>query len=196
MSSFNVQGGFGVLDDGHRAMLLRSLVWQRAQDAMEKIDFGSNNPPPSWSWMSYQGSIDYLDLPFNQVEWEVGDILSPWSIGATKSGGYSVGSDSSFRVTARGLDIQGAKTSDEASIILDDPNRMDELEPSIKCVVLGRLKDPGQDFKHRRTHYVLLVVPVEANAGDGSPIYNRVGVGFMPGDLVDFSEPGKMGELQ
>lgn len=206
ISSFNARGAFGILDDGHPGMRLRTLAWQRAQDALQKIDFGNSrwiDRPPSWSWMAYQGAIDYLDLPFNQLEWEEDDIHWQWSNSAEKawSGGFA--SDYSkcpltLTVHTRAFDVQKARISNGASIILDDPSRMDELELELKCVVLGRLQPGDQMMESResRTHYTLLVTPMEQQERDTSPVYNRVGVGFMPGDVMDFSEQGTRGELR
>ncbi|KAG6359198.1 hypothetical protein INS49_012718 [Diaporthe citri] len=187
ISSLEVRGGFGVLDDGNRGLLWRSLLWQRARDApsgLKRIEFELLKgvavaiiPPPSWSWMTYKGAIDYMDLPFNEVDWEEKDIWSRWSRGTGNSWSYS----GDFLT---------------ANIVLDDPDRTDELESFLKCVVLGRLKGQEKESSDARTHYVLLVTPVSPQGQDLSLIYNRVGVGYMPGGLIDFSEQGTPGELR
>lgn len=133
------------------------------------------------------------------MEWE-DDIRSPWSFSEEEPWSYSVDQDSTshleLTVAVRGFDLQEAMTSDGASIILDDPHSMDESGPSIKCVVLGRLKDQGQASRHGRTHYVLLVTPAKSQDGGGSHVYIRVGVGYMPGDLIDYSEQRTLGKLR
>lgn len=209
ISSFDVRGGFGVLDDGDPGLLWRSLLWQRARKAprgLKRIEFeklkgvaGAIIPPPSWSWMAYKGAIDYLDLPFKEVDWEEHDICSRWSRGTGKSWTYSgdyLTCPLELTVHGRSFDLQTARESDSASIVLDDPDRVDELEPLLKCVVLGRLKHQGKESSDARTHYVLLVTPTVPQGGGSSPIYNRVGVGYMPGALIDFGKQMNPGELR
>jgi hypothetical protein len=39
---------------------------------MERINPSPHLPEqkaPSWSWMAYKGGINYMDIPFNDVEW-------------------------------------------------------------------------------------------------------------------------------
>ncbi|KAK2597572.1 hypothetical protein N8I77_012351 [Diaporthe amygdali] len=209
ISSFDVRGGFGILDDGGRGLLWRSLLWKRAQDAssgLRRIEFGLLKgaavaiiPPPSWSWMAYKGAIDYLGLPFDEVDWEKDDIYSRWSRGAGKSWSYSgdyLTCPLEMTVHGRSFDLQEARTSCSASIVLDDPDRMDKLEPFLECVVLGRLKGQTKESTDARTHYVLLVTPKAPQDGGSSPSYNRVGVGYMPGSFIDFSKQGIPGELR
>ncbi|KAH8787914.1 heterokaryon incompatibility protein-domain-containing protein [Diaporthe sp. PMI_573] len=209
ISSFEVRGGFGVLDDGDRGLLWRSLLWQRGHDAaneLKRIDFQSPKvgtaviiSPPSWSWMAYKGAIDYLDLPFDGVDWEEDDIRFRWLSGTGNSWSYSgdcLACPLELTVCGRSFDLRAARASDSASIMLDDPDRTDELEPFLKCVVLGRSKGQAQDSSDARAHYVLLVTPSEPPGGGSSPIYNRAGVGYVPGALIDFTEQVVPGELR
>lgn len=199
ISSFDVRGGFGVLDDGARGLLWRSLLWQRAQDeprGLRRIEFESLKagavgiiPPPSWSWMAYTGPISYLDLPFNEVDWEEHDISSRWLSGTGNSWSYSgdcLTCPLELTVHGRPFDLQAARSSDRARIVLDDPDRIDELGPFLKCVVLGKSRGQEKESRDAKTHYVLLVTPTATQDGDVSPIYNRVGVGYLPGTLIDF----------
>ncbi|KAF3766598.1 HET-domain-containing protein, partial [Cryphonectria parasitica EP155] len=78
VQSFGVSGGYGVLNDTKNpGMLRRSMLWHRASDCttLRRISF-ARSAPPTWSCMSYEGPIDYPDLPFAQVEWEQCDIQS------------------------------------------------------------------------------------------------------------------------
>lgn len=209
ISSFDVRGGFGVLDDGDRGLLWRSLLWQRAHDAPEglkRIEFETPKDgavaiisPPSWSWMAYKGAIGYLEPPFDGVDWEEDDIWSQWLSGAGNSWSYSgdcLTCPLKLTVHGRSFDLQAARTSDSAGIVLDDPDRTDELESFLKCVILGRSKGQAQDLGDTRTHYVLLVTPAGLQDGDSSPFYKRVGVGYMPGALIDLDEQVVSGELR
>lgn len=209
ISSFKVRGGFGVLDDERHGWLGRSLLWLRAPDAtggLTRIDFEALNdaavtiiPPPSWSWMAYKGAIDYLYLPFNEVDWEERDICSRWLRGTKNSWSYSgdtLTCPLKLTVHGRWFDLEAARASNISSIILDDPDRTDELEVSLRCVVFGRLKYQTEESSETRIHYVLLVKPTPSQDGGSSPIYNRVGVGYMPGALIDFSKQVVPGELR
>lgn len=210
VSSFKVQGGYGVLDDAGSGLLWRSLLWQRAHDApngLKRINFQSAEGDttaimsiPSWSWMAYKGEIDYLDLPFDGVDWEEEDIRSRWLSGTESLWSYSGDSLTcplELTVRGRSFDLQAARASDSGDIILDDPHGLtDELEPFLKCVILGRSKGQTHDPGDARTSYVLLVTPAEAPDGGSTPIYTRVGVGYMPGDLIDLDKEAVPGELQ
>lgn len=209
ISSFEVRGGFGVLDDGGRGLLWRSLLWQRAHDApngLKRIDFQSRKggtgviiSPPSWSWMAHKGAIDYLNLPFDGVDWEEEDIRSRWLSGTGNSWSYSgdcLTCPLELTVYGRPFDLQAARTSDSGDIILDDPDGPDELEHFLKCVILGRSKGQTQDSGDARTYYVLLVTPAKTPDGGSTLIYHRVGVGCMPGDLINLDEEAVPGELR
>lgn len=205
--SHNIRGGFGVLDDENHGLLRRSLSWRRAdsQVGLEKIDFSgviglsaTVPKPPTWSWMAYNGAIEYMDLPFDQVDWEKQDIVSPWSTSPLETWSYS-GDSSNFplglKVLARQFD--GGKAADileDATIVLDVP-QVDNL--ALECVILGSLKSPDHRSRDERIHFVLLVTIEEPQGHHrGLRIYNRAGVGSMPGRLICFNGEGSWGEIQ
>lgn len=104
------------------ALLRRSLLWHRAPEVggLEEIDFkAKKSAPPSWSWMAYKGGIDYLELPFGQVEWEENEIVSPWSSSAL--GRWYSSDDFSgivnFRILARSFWWHGKVTMEDAKIV-------------------------------------------------------------------------------
>lgn len=75
-------GGFGVFDDS-RSLLPRSLLWQRGAEvtSLNKISFppDTHTRLPTWSWMAYDGGIDFLDLPLGEVDWNVSEIQGNWT---------------------------------------------------------------------------------------------------------------------
>lgn len=149
--------------------------------------------------MAYKGAIDYLDLPFDGVEWEKDDIRSRWLNSADKSWTYS--RDCSvcpleLTVKAWVFDLKAAQALDKDSIILDDPGKTEELGVPLKCVILGRLKTQMQDLRDARRHYVLLVIPKVPQGGGAFRIYNRVGVGYVSGELIGLNEQVAQGELR
>ncbi|KAK4212327.1 hypothetical protein QBC37DRAFT_483945 [Rhypophila decipiens] len=161
LKAFGTEGGFGIFDEGPflRGHLGRSLLWVRGDDveALEEIDFPVTlgtitlssraqddnastsrdlpGPPPSWSWMAYNGGIDYLDLEFDGIDWE-GGISSPWTrpgwgIAPTKPGIF--GSDgihgagcAVLSAMARSFDFQ-----------LEIPRTGGELADRISTVEIG-----------------------------------------------------------
>ena len=86
--AFDTSGEFGVFDYVrsllHRS-LLRSRDWNEA--TLDKITFPANSQikVPTWSWMAFKGGIDYLELPFDGVDWEKQEIRSPWTSGSRGS---------------------------------------------------------------------------------------------------------------
>jgi len=70
--AFIVKGGFGILDDGDTqdgSFFHQSLLWQCGEERYDGeylvgIEFPNDGRAqvPSWSWMAYQGGIDYLHL--------------------------------------------------------------------------------------------------------------------------------------
>ena len=48
--------------------LYRNLLWQTSDNKMERIVYKNRNVP-SWSWMAYNGSIQFIDIPFGTVDW-------------------------------------------------------------------------------------------------------------------------------
>lgn len=206
VQSFGVYGGFGVLDDGRPGLLQRSLLWCRGSEeaSLEKIRFDGHDqlqvthetpPPPSWSWMAYKGGIEYLNLPFGEVDWEEIDILSPWSTSLPGTW-YSSDPDTGptgLSVIARKFEFGDNERVDER-LIYDTP----ELTGSgsgLKCVVLGRTKNSGQEVRDS-THYVLLVRPKVPQVNRGGPFYERAGVGYMPGNRIRLGQRGVLAKVQ
>jgi hypothetical protein len=52
-----------------QSFLRRSLLWQRSEERdTDRINYGARIVP-SWSWMAYNGSIEFTDMPFGSMEW-------------------------------------------------------------------------------------------------------------------------------
>lgn len=160
IGDLNVFGCFGMLDSNQPGLLRRSILWRRAKDvaSLKLIDFGNSvKAPPTWSWMAYDGPIDYLELPFGQVEWEQHDIRSLWSqstIGKRYSTDGSADA-ASLHVVARRF-TPDAKTRVEEVDIISDIDTAWEM----RCVVLGRLRMPFQEARSQ-LHFALLVAEAE-----------------------------------
>lgn len=204
--SFGVHGGFGVLDDDTPGLLRRSLLWCRASDvgSLERINFQDNGrqkvhhgvpSPPTWSWMAYHGGIEYLDLPFDEVEWENDDILSPWTSSqpgtwySSDPGRHTTG----LSVIVREFDLE-ATAKPDSRLVYDIPTTASGLRMEAKCVILGKMKGADQSEKNR-LHYVMLVSPTFPQVSRAGLAYKRVGVGCMPGHLIHVDEAGELARV-
>lgn len=187
LSDLNTHGGFGVFDDG-QSLLRRSLLWQRSkhEPTLSKIVFPPerNMIVPTWSWMAYKGGIDFLDLPLGGMDWQKSEIHSPWIPSASeiyhttdKSGNIEMSA------VAREYEIQSER-SKEFTIIYDIPKTEGQ---SLRCIVMGRRRGDGKPEDSR--HYVLFITP----KGGSAKVYERVGVGYMPGTFIKPKAPGSQG---
>ncbi|KAI1079560.1 hypothetical protein F5B20DRAFT_581016 [Whalleya microplaca] len=179
--AFDTKGGFGVFDNNKESFFHRSLLWLRGSDelSLSRITFPAElqMTVPSWSWMAYTGGIDYLDPPFDGMEWEQQNIQSPWFLG-TSDFVYTAGQAGVCEIGACASDFVIKDFGKGSSRIVNDmPNRSDGPGPSVKCVVIGRQK--GHQPPEQRTHYVVLVS--HKHVAGGKEVYERVGVGYMPG---------------
>lgn len=175
LRTLNVQGGFGVFDEGkNRGLLRRSLLWHRGEKvpSLTRIVFPADRAAvPSWSWMAYTGGIDYLNLDFGGMQWE--DLESPWSRREDGEG------DNALIADAREYDRHKAAQGEDL-LIFDTPAGSDRYKPM--CVVLGIRR--GSMPRDDRRHCILLVVPMPNPKGDGTEVFERVGVGYLPGKCI------------
>ncbi|KAF2821886.1 hypothetical protein CC86DRAFT_426448 [Ophiobolus disseminans] len=80
--TFNMKRGVGIFDDGPGGELFhRSILWQRGEEVdprdFMRTDFRNRSSSvPSWSWMAYEGGIDYVDPPFASAHW-LDEIILP-----------------------------------------------------------------------------------------------------------------------
>jgi hypothetical protein len=129
--------------------------------------------------MAYEGGIDFLELPLGGVEWPESEIHSPWKKKDPR-GYHTSGQSGSMELSAiaRNFDIKTFSPS-EFMIVYDIPQT--EGIP-LACIVMGRRVENGRPRSAWR-HYVLFITPKTTEAG----VYERVGVGFMPGTFIDMS---------
>jgi len=50
--------------------LYRNLLWLRSNGKVKRIRY-TTQIMPSWSWMAYNGSIKFIKIPFNCVDWNI-----------------------------------------------------------------------------------------------------------------------------
>lgn len=196
----------GVFGDGSPGLLRRSLLWCRGSDeaSLKRIFFppqgqgpwGDGASPPSWSWMAYQGGIDYLEKPFDPIEWAYGDVISPWSgaaMGTWSSCGDSGAGRAGLEAVVREIKHDAWKEP-HAEVIFDNPAVARGFK-GLKCVILGRLQ--SQSHVQSRTHCVMLVAPFNSvpKGHRRGAWYERVGVGYLCSDLIELGEPGTLASI-
>lgn len=196
ITNFGVQGGFGLFENSRvPGELRRSLLWHRAADvdSLEPISFKGHRGlaagatrPPTWSWMAYEGGIEYLDLPFGQIDWEKDDILATGTWSDKDGTGATVG----LSVNARSINTETLSGALGERIVLDAPNKTNR---PFTCVVLGKLLEPEKPVSDR-THFVLLVTRASL-AARREQIYHRVGVGSVPGSRIELDGPAARGKI-
>ncbi|KAH8647683.1 hypothetical protein BX600DRAFT_518111 [Xylariales sp. PMI_506] len=214
LQSLHIGGAFGVFDD-RQSYLNRSLLWHRGSDfdSLRPIQFpadlraGPLPPVPSWSWMAYEGGIDYLEPPFLEVEWEKQELRAPswppiegWEAEqpeqssmvaaeeATHGGVGLFGAVPLLSAVVRDFDVPLAPNKRAVDIIYDQPDRFKsgkERSESLKCVVVGKLKKSVREEDRR--HYVLIVAP---RSGEPGGVYERVGAGYMTASCISSTPIG------
>ncbi|KAI1122254.1 HET-domain-containing protein [Nemania abortiva] len=190
--AFKTHGGYGVFT----CYFGRSLLWQRdtrLQSVMTPIHFPTSQKykVPSWSWMAYEGAIDFMDLPFGKVNWEEGEIRSPWSppsLATPSSSHLSIISNASWHtadkngrndLTAIARDFS---TSADARIVYDGGKR--PRDQIVKCVLVGRSKT-SMRMDNEKFYYVLVIAQKQ-----DARSYERIGVGTLPGSLITLKQTG------
>jgi hypothetical protein len=201
---FGTKGGFGIFDDGdkpERGLFHRSILWQRGEEldpevGLVPIEFPpeKNIHVPSWSWMAYQGGIDYTDPPGGTADWATDDISEPWTrgFGSTIS---SAPQDGIIAIAATVRDFTVAnRRPDEVKLVYDTGRTTSSDGQRVKCVVVA--KDKIGRSEDSKRHYVLLVAPKATISGRGRRIYERIGAGFMLGKHIALAGAGIQAEIQ
>lgn len=202
VESFGFTGGFGALhDEKNLGILRRSMLWHRASDysSMKKISF-DGAAPPTWSWMAYEGQIEYLDLPFRKMDWASfeRDLQPPWTVSGPKRWYSSNDPPETMVMTVlvKDLELSSSLTVQAARIIFDVTDGASPRKPP-KCVVLGRLVETlaGRQDNSETSLAVLLVSADTSRQISGIPVYNRIGVASVPSTWVKTAREGSKGFL-
>lgn len=191
IGAFNKQGGYGVFE----RYFGRSLLWQRDTSieniAMKDIQFPSNKDikVPTWSWMAYEGGISFMDIPFDGVLWTEDEgeegIRSPWTQNDASGSTWHTGnSDERIDLICRVRDFEVDLAKHK--VIYDKLVR--PRGRIVKCVVIGRKKSKAPTDLAEQEHYILVVSPKVDSECKG--IYERVGVGSLPGSWIVMDGPG------
>ncbi|KAM0228896.1 hypothetical protein ACHAPO_010420 [Fusarium lateritium] len=183
------KGGYGIFDDGPgHGLFHRSLLWQRSdgEPVLELIDFSKRpeHSVPTWSWMAFKGGIDYLDPPFNKVDWEMKEVESPWS--RTSGGSEGTLSSRQLKVNVRPFNVAGHRPGD-IELIYDNPERKATSEGyRPKCVILATSKEGGQ--RNEKSFYVMILIEAPNTDSHGEQVFTRLGVGRMMGKYIGWED--------
>lgn len=193
LRTMGCKGGLGVVDEVEpKGLLRRSLLWRRGSDmgtkGLTRIKFPIDRAMlavPSWSWMAYTGSIDYLDLGFGRFDWE--ELGSPWSgraIGVSRTDDRQPSMTLTAEAWLYDYDVTkynpNAEIQREGQLFFDNPGGSDQ--PELMSVVLGIEK--GAKASRDKIHYLIVIKVTKTLDRDGRRICERVGSGYLPGRRV------------
>ncbi|KAM0427798.1 hypothetical protein ACHAPT_007255 [Fusarium lateritium] len=180
MSAFKTRGGYGVF----QAFFERSLFWQRPESgSLARITYPADRNVPSWSWMTYDGSITYVDAPFGQVDWTK-DYESPFEVNTKKRYWEANGSNPTPIIkskSARKFSSSADPKEVLGKIRFDLETTAYHHFRALRCVVIGRGK--SVDSEHAALHYVLVIT---ASPSGKPQAYVRVGVGILLKSLISW----------
>lgn len=158
--------------------LHRLLLWQRSgpesfgpqkRDIRKRIQY---SPPgvPSWSWMAYQGSIQFMDIRFGNLDLAVDLRFDPDNMGALITQVYEfcgcqLEQELAMEVRGRLKLVLGGV--EKGWIIYDIDNEKDLSQE--RCIVVGRC---GLEY------YILVVRHREGDE------YERVGIGSVQPECI------------
>jgi hypothetical protein len=126
---------------------------------MENVSADINAHVPSWSWMAYNGGIDYIDPPYRYVTWETSGLIHPWTRGDYTD--PDINESVAIVAVARGFNIEGCDPQ-EVDIAYDTTQGSEEKR--VQCVIVAKLDAGSSDLD--RLHYILLVVPMQDECED------------------------------
>ncbi|EUC43333.1 hypothetical protein COCMIDRAFT_38701 [Bipolaris oryzae ATCC 44560] len=160
--TFGTRAAYGLFEE----YFARGLLWKRRYPTrMRRIDQPPSRRVPSWSSLSKEGGIQYMDatteLRFREVNWAVDDFKNPFSV----VGGIE---SASFLGFARKVSL--SKYNMLVKIAFDDNEEFAVEE--LRCVVIGRDKIGDGKF-NLKCH--VLVIHQSRNASK-DPVYERAGV--------------------
>ena len=155
--------------------LHRNLLWQTSDNKMERIVY-ENQDVPSWSWMAYNGGIQFIKIPFGKVDWinnlqfDKGHELAL----ITDVGEFR---DCTMELDGKDYAILDFSRTKRGWIQYDVKEDEDLFKE--RCVVVGKMSNKDRDGLDIKEYYILVVRPTSV---DGE--YERVGVGLIQSDYV------------
>ena len=164
---------FGIFE----CYLHRSLLWQRSSSTrMQRIADETNLIAPSWSWMAYDGQIDYMEIDFGSVSWlqrvRLVDGLLETQVRKFQNCIIKPQNDSS------GTCVMSDNTGNGDSWLKYDGDDKTDVR-TLRCVIIGRKTQVSIGERH---YYILVVTPSRL-----SETFERVGIGSISERFIQFS---------
>jgi len=168
--------------------LHRSLLWQRSNGEKTQCIGYEPGVVPSWSWMAYSRGIQFMDIPFGEVDWNDklrfnrGHKLVLFNIFKKRARHALVTDIGVFQncsLEQRDISyaVLNSSKAERGQIWYDiEANGNPHTE---RCVVVGRNSYEDEHCPRNKKYYILVVRPTDV---DGE--YTRVGVGWIHSDYV------------
>lgn len=178
-STFGTRCSYGVFEK----YLHRSLLWQRSGSTrMNQIPYPNDTDVPSWSWMAYDGKIEYLEIDSGQVGWNEGVRLCDNMLQAQVRPFHSYEVERNINGSYLIVDKKG---NGESGWLKYDRRRRIHLRKH-RCVVIGREESGSRGLLSlsnvRWDYYVLVVRPI---CSEGRR-FKRAGVGCISSGCILF----------
>ncbi|KAF2826171.1 hypothetical protein CC86DRAFT_382244 [Ophiobolus disseminans] len=144
-----------------QSFLHRCLLWQRSGERhMDRIGYETQSVP-SWSWMAYSGSIQFMDITFGKVEWVRSLTVNrhykyrlfnkKWKPALVTN--ISSFRNCSFKQSEAGYAILDSDRAERGEIQYDV--EMHKRFDTERCVIIGQ---DCRKFNARKTKYYILVL--------------------------------------
>ncbi|KAK8024695.1 hypothetical protein PG990_002518 [Apiospora arundinis] len=198
-AAFKTRAEFGILEE----YLRRGLLWKRSKTCQRlspiEPKHGSSAVVPSWSWMAYEGAIDYLDPDWGKTDWCEENLESPFAGNKSLRRAGAGGKATQIQATAFGLGaVDAVRWS--FGVTMDEGDDESHGDKTLKCVVVGQRREDARSGDTARLggaglssgdklSYVLFVKPVP---GKASNHYRRVGVGNLLASEIQQKEKLKI----
>ncbi|KAI8720224.1 Protein kinase domain-containing protein [Fusarium sp. LHS14.1] len=180
MSTFKTRGGYGVF----QAFFERSLLWQRPDSgSLSRITYPADWNVPSWSWMSFDGSITYVDAPFEEVDWTK-DYESPFEAKTGRQYWEANGSNPAPVLKSHSARKFSSSADPEtvSGRIKFDLDTYAHLElVALRCIIIGKSKPSRPEDAT-----LLYVLVITSSPSGKAGAYIRVGVGILLKNLISW----------
>ncbi|KAI1087189.1 hypothetical protein F5B19DRAFT_476469 [Rostrohypoxylon terebratum] len=167
--AFQTQAAFGLFS----VYFARGLLWQRRDiKFMKRISWPRDRPVPSWSWVSKEGPIKYMNLQFEKIDWATKEFKNPFK----SRNAVSFENQSSLKrnrdlsvLRGQARELRLTKLDMLVRISFDTEEEFDV--ENLRCVVIGR--DKANSSPDDLKQHVLIVHPLDLTE---KSTYERVGV--------------------
>jgi hypothetical protein len=172
------QSRYGIFKD----YLHRNILWQRSDGKMKRIMY-ETPMVPSWSWMAYNGGIQFMEIPYAKVDWNENIRFNNWidKLRFEKHKYALVADICVFRdcgLEQRDTNYTIVDSSKaERGQIRYDVEASEDLHAE-RCVVVGKESQRYQTL----TNWKYYILVVRQSSVDGE--YRRVGAGWIQKDYI------------